>query len=295
MSDILTLQNVSLKYENDFSIKNINLEFETGKIYGLLGRNGAGKTSLLSLMASFQPKSGGLIKMNDENIFENPNAMQHISLIYDKDYREESTKVEQFLKFEERYRPYYDPDYADYLIKKFSLPVDQPLNKLSKGMQSTFNVIIGLASRTPLTIFDESYLGMDAPTREIFYEELLEDQANHPRIIIVSTHLVSETDHLFDEVIILHQGEILLQESYDNLLIKGTSVTGATETVDAFIQDRRIIHEKQLAGSKTAIIFERLTYDERTLAKEQGLKTGKVNLQELFTHLTKEGEKEHES
>ena len=75
------------------------------------------------------------------------------------------------LEIAERYRPNYDKAYADELIKRFNLPLNRPVNKLSKGMQSAMNVTIGLASRTPITIFDEAYLGMDAPTRDIFIKK----------------------------------------------------------------------------------------------------------------------------
>lgn len=81
------------------------------------------------------------------------------------------------------------------------------MSELSKGMRSALQVVLGLASRAPITIFDEVYTGMDAPTRKKFYNEVLNEQAEHPRMFILSTHLVSEMDYLFDEIVMIHQGK----------------------------------------------------------------------------------------
>ncbi|HBN82904.1 MAG TPA: ABC transporter, partial [Clostridiales bacterium] len=188
----VVVNNLTLKYQDFEALANLSFTIETGKIYGLIGRNGAGKTSLLSLLASFREPSSGTIKIAGESPFENPDIMQNVAFIFEKDYKEETEKVKGMLELVERYRPNYDPEYAMHLIKRFKLPLDKQVKQLSKGMQSAMNVTMGLASRTPITIFDEAYLGMDAPTREIFYQELLEDQSNHPRTFILSTHLVSE-------------------------------------------------------------------------------------------------------
>src|SRR5699024_8398716 len=111
------------------------------------------------------------------------------------------------------------------------------VNQLSRGMQSALNVTIGLANRSPITIFDKAYLGMDAPTREIFYQELLEDQLNHPRTIILSTHLVSEMDYLFDEVIIIDRASLGPHEELVAWVYRGAWITGAAKEVNHLDSD----------------------------------------------------------
>src|SRR5690606_18220038 len=130
--------------------------------------------------------------------------------------------------------------------------------KLSKGKQSAFNVVVGLASRAPITIFDEVYLGMDAPSRDLFYKELLKDQEKHPRIIIMSTHLVSEMEYLFDEVIIIDQGKLLLQGTYDEVVSRGVTVIGHRDNVNEFTKNKHVINEEQLGDTKSATIFGEL-------------------------------------
>ncbi|MBU8790509.1 MULTISPECIES: ATP-binding cassette domain-containing protein [Oceanobacillus] len=284
----IKVDQLSLHFENHKALEDITFEINEKKLYGLLGRNGAGKTSLLSIIASFREPTSGSVTINGEVPFENAKIMQHVAFLYDKDYKDESDNIKELLQGIQRYRPNFDMQYAEYLIQQFKLDTKKPINKFSKGMQSAVNVVVGLASRTPITIFDEVYLGMDAPARDIFYKELLKDQENHPRIIILSTHLVSEMDYLFDEVIFINKGKILLQEDYDSLLSKGATITGDRDLVETFVQSKMQLNEEQLGHTKSVMIYGELTNQERKMAMEQGLEVGPISLQDLFIHLTEE-------
>jgi len=218
----IELKNVSVVYKNfslknrvSEAVKNFSCSFDTGKIYGFIGRNSAGKTSLLSVVAGYRKASSGHVIVNEEELFENSTYMSDINFIYQKNFTEELTKVIKYVKKSTTYRPHFDMEYAKELLEKFNIPLKKRLKNLSKGQQSAVSVVIGLASRCPLTIFDEAYLGMDAPTRDLFYRELLEEQTRHPRIIVMSTHLISEVEHLFDEVVIIDQGALVLDGTYD--------------------------------------------------------------------------------
>ncbi|EIM05067.1 hypothetical protein A1A1_18092 [Planococcus antarcticus DSM 14505] len=284
----IKLSNVTLKFGKFEALKDISLTLEAGKIHGLIGRNGAGKTTLLSLLAAFREPTQGQVEIDGEPVFENPEKMQQIAFIYEKNYTDEYEKIPAMLEFSENYRPNYDKEYADYLLKRFKLPLDKPVYKLSKGMQSALNVVIGLASRTPITIFDEAYLGMDAPSREIFYQEVLADLAKHPRTFILSTHLVSEMDYLFDNVVIIDQGRLLLNEDYETISAQGASITGAADQVDAFVSGRKVLNEQKLGGTKSVMVFGTLDEQDQLTARQQGLEIGPVSLQDLFIHLTEE-------
>jgi ABC-2 type transport system ATP-binding protein len=282
------VNHLGLQFGKQKALQDVTFEIAEKKIYGLLGRNGAGKTSLLSILASFREPTSGSVTINGEVPFENGKIMQQVAFLYDKDYKDESGNLKDMLQGVQLYRPYFDLEYAEYLVKRFKLDLKKPINKFSKGMQSAVNAIIGLASRTPVTIFDEVYLGMDAPTRDIFYKELLNDQENHPRIIILSTHLVSEMDYLFDEVIILKNGEFLLQEDYDSLTSKGARITGDKELVEEFVQLKEQLSEEQLGNTKSVMIYGELSSGERKTALDKGMEVGPVSLHDLFIHLTEE-------
>ncbi|MGY4690784.1 ATP-binding cassette domain-containing protein [Salibacterium sp. K-3] len=285
--DVL-LNHVSLNYKRTEALQDISFHLEGGKIYGLIGRNGAGKTSLLSLLASFQQPTSGTVRINGENPFDNPRIMPYVSYIFDEDDKEKKDKAKHLIELTARYRPYFDKDYAQHLAARFQLPLDASVHQLSKGMKAALQVILGLAARSPVTIFDEAYLGMDAPAREIFYEEVLEDQARFPRTIILSTHLVSEMDYLFDDIVMIHRGRLLLQETNEELLNRGASITGGAELVDAFTRDMTQLNAQRLGGTKSVMIYGALSEEKQRQAQEQGLDIGPVSLQDLFIHLTKE-------
>jgi len=284
----INIENLSLTYGQTTAVNNVSMKLNERKIYGLLGRNGAGKTSLLSIIGSFREATSGMITINGEYPFENGDIMKDVNFLYDKNYKEESSNVKDILARANFYRPNFDATYANYLIDLFKLPTNQEIKKFSKGMQSALNVTVGLASRCPITIFDEVYLGMDAPSRDLFYKELLKEQETNPRMIILSTHLVSEMDYLFDEVIILHEGEVLLQQPIDTLLEQSVAIFGRANNVDEVTKEKRVIHEEKLGDTKSAIIFDSFTKQEQQIASDKGLELSTITLNELFIHLTKE-------
>ncbi|OME92983.1 MULTISPECIES: ATP-binding cassette domain-containing protein [Paenibacillus] len=279
---------LSVVYGDLEAVRNVSLHLPAGKIYGLLGRNGAGKTSLLSVLASFREPSSGSVTVGGEQPFENAKIMKEVSFIYDIDYKDDSDKVKAAIESIARHRPHFDTGYALELARKFNLPLDKQLKQLSKGMQSAFNVCIGLASRSPVTILDEVYLGMDAPAREIFYRELLEDQERHPRTFILSTHLVSEMDYLFEEVIIIHKGQFVLQDDYESLTSRGVSITGPAAKVDEFIKGMKVLNVQQLGSTKAVMVYGELSEETQLAAHRAGLEIGPISLQDLFIHLTGE-------
>lgn len=282
----IKMNQVNVKYKNTHALQDVTLTLPYGKIYGLLGRNGAGKTTMLRLLSSYQRPTSGEVKLGGQHVFENAEMMPLVSLVFEENYAEETERVKGMLEAAERYRPNFDREYADYLVETFKLPLNKRMKDLSKGQQAAVNVTIGLANRTPITLFDEAYNGMDAPTRETFLKELLEDHARHPRTILFSTHHVSEVDYLFEEVIILHEGRVLLHESVDRLLERGVSITGAVQAVDEFISGMQVLQTERLGGMKKATVYGELMMEQLSEARKRGLEVGHISLQDLFIHLT---------
>lgn len=286
MSYIIEANNLSLKYKKFEALKNVNFKLDGEKIYGLLGRNGAGKTSLLTLLSAFRKPTSGTLTVSGEDPFENADIIKNISFHYEKNYTEETTTVKKMLRDVGNYRENYDEEYAFKLAEMFELPLNKPVNKLSKGKQSAFEVTMGLSARCPVTIFDESYLSMDAPTRVKFYNEVLEEQSREPRIFILSTHLVSEMDYLFDEVLILHEGKLLIHDEYEELVSRGMTVTGPAEKTDEFVKGMKVLNQQRLGGTKAVTIYGENLKDIETKAKSLGLEVGPISLQDLFICIT---------
>lgn len=287
----IELDGVQLDYCGTPALHDVSVELDGGKIYGLLGRNGAGKSSLLSLVAAFRRPSAGSVRVGGRPVFERPEVVSQICLIRETgDTVDTGEPVSEALAFAARHRPGWDTDYADRLVDRFELPRGTHIGKLSRGKQCALGITLGLATRAPLTMFDESYLGMDAPSRYAFYDELLSDYMAHPRTIVVSTHLIEEVSSLFEEVLVLDRGRLVVHEQAETLRSRGVSVTGPAPRVDRFVADlgpgTTVLGTQRLGPTKSTAVYGDLDDARRATARAAGLDLGPISLQDLFVHLT---------
>ena len=147
-------------------------------------------------------------------------------------------------------------------------------------------VIIGLASRAEITFFDEPYLGLDAVARQIFYDRLIQDYAEHPRTVILSSHLIDEVSNLIEKVIVIDNGQILLDEDTDAVRDRAVTVIGDAEKVDAWSAGREVLHREALGRVASATVLGALTDDDRASITASGLDLAPVSLQQLVVRLT---------
>lgn len=290
MSLSIEIDRLQVRYGDTVAIQDLSLSLDGGKIYGLLGRNGSGKTSLLSILAGFRQPSAGSVRVDGAEPWENGEIMCQVCLIGESGAAGDGS-VGDVLELAAALRPHWDEDYASRLLDRFKLSREQQTRSLSRGQRSALGVIVGLASRAPLTIFDESYLGMDAPSRYLFYDELLTDYIAHPRTFIISTHLIEEVSRLFEEVIIIDRERLALHEETESLLARGALITGPASEVDRFSHGMTVLNEKQLGAMKSVIMFGALTENQRVQAQATGVEISSVTLQDLFVQLTREGNK----
>ena len=160
------------------------------------------------------------------------------------------------------------------------------MKKLSRGMLSSVGIIIGLASRAPLTIFDEPYIGLDAVARGLFYDRLIEDYALHPRTVLLSTHLIDEVSRILEHVMVIDGGKLIINEDADVLRSQGCTVVGVKASVDAFTAGREVINCDPLGGMVSVTFMGEITSGDRKLAADQGLELIPVSMQQLIVHLT---------
>lgn len=289
---MINLENITLKYENHLALNNISLNLPEQAICGLIGRNGAGKTSLLSLLSAYRRPSSGTVSIFGENPYENKNIMPQIAFIYDNQSETENDfHVKDLFKIAAALRPNWDASYAEKLIKLFEIPVKKTLGALSHGLRSAVRVTIGLAGQTPITIYDEAYLGMDAAVRKLFINELLSDYMQRPKLILFSTHFINEMEGLFSEAIIIDKGQIVAHDDCDTLRSNGLAVTGFSEAVDSFTKGREILSQRSLGRQKEAVLFGELSEQERLDAAKAGLELSQPSLQDLFIYMTEKGGK----
>jgi ABC-2 type transport system ATP-binding protein len=235
------LRGVSLRYPRSKSpaLNNVSLKVPEGAICGLFGRNAAGKTSMMSLLAGFRRPTQGEVLVFGEDPYESPTAAAKTAFIFTgaANSATESTmaayKVRDILRFAETLRPGWDEEFAAHLLGRFDINPKKTVSKLSLGQRAALRCVLGLASHAPLTIFDEAYLGMDAIYRRIFVDELLASYVRSPRTILFSTHYIAEMERLFSEAIIIDAGAVLSHADADALR---ASCPTASSLQDVFIR-----------------------------------------------------------
>ncbi|WP_353095194.1 ABC transporter ATP-binding protein [Tissierella praeacuta] len=283
---MLEIKNLSKSYGKKKVLTDINLNIEENKIYGLLGRNGAGKTTLLSLISGQILRDTGEIKLDNREVFENSQAMENICLIKDFPNSVKERKVKDILDLAKIIYKNWDEEYKNYLVKEFNLNTKKKLLKLSTGNQTIVGLIIGLASRSKFTMFDEPTLGLDAAMRYKFYNLILEDYEKNPRTIIVSTHLIDEVANLFEEVIILNGERITLKDEVNALKERSYFLSGREDLINLIIKDKKVIHKEEFGSTKIVGIYGNLTEKEIKYIKDNNIEISNIPLQKLFIYLT---------
>src|SRR5690625_5266999 len=166
----------------------------------------------MEILAGHQLATNGEVLINGKQPFDNREILEKICLIKEGDNFHKDMRIKQVLKAYSFFYPNWDKQLADDLIKEYKLNPKTRIKTLSKGMSSALGVIVGLASKAPITIFDEPYIGLDAAARKKFYDILLEEYEMENRPVIFSTHLIDEVSLLFEEVLILQDGKLILQD-----------------------------------------------------------------------------------
>ncbi|MEC0213811.1 ABC transporter ATP-binding protein [Paenibacillus ehimensis] len=287
MNPIVEVNRLTKSYGNVMAVDDISFAIQPNKIYGLLGRNGAGKTTVMHMITAQIFPTSGDIEVFGENPYENNSALSKMCFIKESQKYPDSFQVVDVLEVAESLFPQWDREYAYELIETFGLPLKRKMKKLSRGMLSAAGIVVGLASRAPLTIFDEPYLGLDAVARGLFYEKLLEDYSAHPRTVVLSTHLIDEVSRILEYVIVIDRGKLILNEDTEALRGRAFTVIGTAHNVEKFIRAREIIHQEGFGGLMSATVMDELSDKDRKEGEALGLEFSPVSLQQLVVHLTK--------
>lgn len=290
MTTVIEVQNLTKRYKDTRALDDVSLSLEGGHIYGLLGRNGAGKTTLMSILTAQNFETSGSVRVFGEHPYENSRVLSRICFVRESQKYPDDAYPRHAFTAARLFFPNWDQALADELIAEFQLPMKQTIKKLSRGQLSAVGVIIGLASRAELTFFDEPYLGLDAVARQIFYDRLIEDYAEHPRTIILSSHLIDEVSNLIEKVIVIDQGRILLNDDTDAVRDRAVTVVGDAAAVDSWVGDREVLHRESLGRVASVTVLGALSSAERAEVTGLGLDLAPVSLQQLIVRLTQKAE-----
>ena len=251
---MIELKSVTKQYGQAAVLKNINLSIAEPGIYCLLGRNGAGKTTLLKSIAGYQNITTGIIEVDGRTI---TTSTLDTGVSYIENFAKHfNLPVRKLLKIASEVNPNYDYDFASEMMERFELDGKKKFNHLSLGMKTMVSTIICLASNKNVILLDEPVLGFDAIMRVEFYDMLTESFRKHPRIIIVSTHIIEEIAKTIQKLIIIDKGRIRFFDTLQSVEAKAFSISGLQKDVEAATQNLNIIGQDTVGGLVTNYIFD---------------------------------------
>ena len=251
---MIELQQVTKRYGQAAVLKNITLSIDEPGIYCLLGRNGAGKTTLLKSIAGYQNITDGCIKVDGKEI---TTSTLDTGVSYIENFAKHfNLPVRKLLKIASEVNPDYDYDFASEMMERFELDGKKKFNHLSLGMKTMVSTIICLASSKAVILLDEPVLGFDAIMRVEFYGMLTESFKKHPRIIIVSTHIIEEIAKTIEKLIIIDRGSIRFFDTLQSVEAKAFSVSGLQRDVEAATRGLNVIGQSTVGGLVTSYIFD---------------------------------------
>ena len=284
MRPTISVSGLSRRYREQLALDEVSFSIDGPSINGLLGRNGAGKTTLLRIVAAQEFPTSGEVRLLGSSPFDGAGALQHLVLIRE-DQVYPDFKVRHALQAASWFYPNWSSELAEALLDDFALPRNRAVSKLSHGMRSALGAVIGLAARAEITMFDEPYSGLDVVARRLFYDRLLADYAEHPRTVLLSTHLVDEVADLLERVLVVDHGRLVLDGPADELRGSATTVSGPTEAVEAFVAGRRTRGLQRLASRESVVLVEMLDEQARAQARELRLDLRPLSLQQLLVHV----------
>ena len=269
------------KYFNKEAVKGVDFTIEPESIIGLLGRNGAGKSTVLNMIARRIEKTGGDITLDGVDLHKTPRAMHQVYLSSTENWFPKEYKFKDLLSIYKRTYSEFDSEFAEELIKVFGVNVKERFSKASTGYQSIMKIILELCNPSEYIFMDEPVLGLDANHRHIFNKKLLEAYARNPRTFVIATHLIEEVASILEKVIVIKDGVVTEEVMVEEVLGKGYVVSGATSLVQEFVADKNVQETEQIGNITRAVVIGKKG------ETPQGLDFSPLTLQDYFISITR--------
>ena len=278
------MDRVTKRYRDVTALDDVTFALAENAIHGLLGRNGAGKTTAMQILTGQAFASSGTVEVFGRSPVESRDVLRRVCFVKESQKYPDMYQVRHALAAAAVAFPNWDARLAADLVADFALPPKRKIKKLSRGMLSAVGVIIGLASRAPLTFFDEPYLGLDPVARQMFYDRLWTDHAEHPRTVVLSTHLIDEVSTLIQNVVLIDGGRVLVDAPADALRRAAVAVSGPVAAVESAVAGRRELHRELRDG-----VLRVTVTGEPDRSPEDELTVEPLSLQQLVVRLTQPG------
>lgn len=281
MINAIEVRAASRSYGRVQALDNVSFAVPKHSILGLLGRNGAGKTTIMSIMAGQDRQSSGEVEVLGHTPFEHAPTLAQISYVRDNQRYPDDYRLHHVLRIAPDFAPNWSRDVAEELADSLRIPTKTRIKKLSRGQLSSIAIVLGLASRAPITLLDEPYLGLDVTARALFHRMLLSDYEKHPRTIVLSTHLIDESESLFDQVVIMDQGRVVMNGDRDELMASAWVMSGTTDAIAELVADRPVLQKTAVGGLTSVTAAFALDDATRIRARDLRVQFAPASLQDL--------------
>ena len=286
MSEILRIKNLSKSFGRKKVLENFNMALDKKKVYGLLGKNGEGKTTLIRMIMGIIPSDKGEIFYKDEKIrFNHTSYKKEIGYIPEDSFFYSWMTIKELLDLNSSFYPTWNSKKADEYLERFSLDKKMRIRDLSRGMKLKLGLIAALASEPELLILDDPTSGIDVPTRQDFLKDIIRELCEAGTTILFSTHLVHELERIIEHLSILHGGNLILDEDYQMVrnLTKKVRMTFENSAPKKFDIDG-ILREKKEGNRAELVIYPWNEEKEKKLEELSPThwETEPLTLEELF-------------
>ncbi len=245
---MINIKNMDFAYKKTKLFSNLSLKLKPGNIYGLLGKNGAGKTSLLKIISGLLFPDTGKVEVNNFIPGQrSPEFLQDIFFL-PEEYYLPGLKAMEFKKIYAPFYPAFNEAGFIELLNEFNLPMDQKLNSFSYGQKKKFLISFGIASNSRIFLLDEPTNGLDIPSKTQF-RRIIASAGTENRIIIISTHQVRDMENLIDPIIIVDEGKVIFNESIERVTDKLTVRKLTEEPANGTV----LYSEKEIDGYKVVM------------------------------------------
>ena len=217
---MMILKDTVKRFDDFTALDGVNLEIPKGTAFGLLGSNGAGKSTILHLFSGIYAPESGQVLIDGESVYDNVSAKQKVFFINDETIQFSSFNLTELKNFYKQFYPNFSEELFERLENAIQLPRKKKLSAFSKGMKRQAIVIIGIACCTPYLLLDEAFDGLDPTMRIIVKRMLVDAMCERELTVVISSHNLKEINEMCDTAALLHQGKIIFNRQLDSL--KGT-------------------------------------------------------------------------
>jgi len=214
---MITTKNLTKKFDTVNALENVTCTIQNGCIYGMVGSNGAGKSTFLRVLSGVYRADGGEALLDGEPIWENPSAKSKIAYVPDELYYIPNANLKRMGKMYAALYPQFDWDTFNTLIKDLNLPADRGINTFSKGMRRQALTILALSAKPEYIFFDETFDGLDPVMRNYIKKLICQDVVDRKATAIITSHSLRELEDTCDQLALLHRGGLILESDVQNL------------------------------------------------------------------------------